>query len=146
MILMIIYLDMRRKLCVSYPCFTLKNESPSPNQPRRRPGDLETLKQRGGANLVCDFEFLFGPVDAHRNHFGTSLLIGITLICWGLWRLTNRWSFCAKYIFSILFFEMLRDIQPRLRSVSWRLCNLGRWRTPKMNHTERHVYLSCSYH
>lgn len=106
---MIIYLDMRRKICVSYPCFTLTNEIPE-SQPASgcRPGDLETLKQRGGANLVCDFEFAFGPVDDRdilENHLEDLCKIGITFISFfGLWRQTKSWSFCVKYIYFFIFF------------------------------------------
>ena len=118
---------------MSYPCFTPQKGVRVPESQAAsgcRPGDLETLKQRGGANLVCDFEFVFGPVDDRdilENHLEHLCKIGLTFISFfGLWRQTKRWSFRAKYIFFNVFFEMLLDIQPQLRSVSWRLCNLGR--------------------
>ena len=144
---------LRRKICVSYPCSPSKTRSPSPNQPRAVVQEiLRLLSNEEGQiwyvilNLFSD-QWMQGYF---RESFGTSLQIGITFISWELWRQTKRWSFCVKWIYIYrysIFFEMLLDIQPQLRSVSLRLCSLGRWRTPKMNHAACGMRTwSCSYH
>lgn len=130
MILMIIYLDMRRQICVSYPCSPSKNESEIPESQAAsgcRPGDLETLKQRGGANLVCDFEIVFGPVDDRdilENHLEHLWKKESLLLVEDFGEKQKGGAFALNIFF--IFFEMLLDIQPQLRSVSWRLCSLGR--------------------